>query len=657
MNKATSVWVMNYYFAGLGLPVPEDYEEHFNQNTFFEQYSSPMFMLCSGLAYKDFDFAKADKGDFEAQSYLANEVPKLIEPNRLIQLFNNLNIGFAWMYILREICHYVSPTQDAGKVVSNVRAAYNKYMESHEIRYAVFDGDGTDVPIIIDKVTGKVCGSFSCECVIYPETVRASAGTSLLSNAMNKPYYQLAEVEERLLRDGLDKALFSESACKTVSLPYVTIDGAVEYRDVSFFDENKPPKDVVALFGAMPKSLIDSCGDEIHALIAMVEDGSQVSDAVRIYVDAIKNRLVDDFDAKDPASKCYGMLDNSDAARKLERQGYVVKDLSTLIEEFLNEFNMSKQCTMEQFLEFYCSGEDNTTPPAPPVTDTSDLDRKIEELEAQVETLTKEKEELTKRNNELEVKLSNVPDLDYVAQVASKCNIKAEDIEAAKVASRTTDDFWVAIVYRLTRSIDYPEEPQPYESSVSSYATQQSLQLGVNPWFVEQAIKATPNGNDTLFFLELLKLILDNDAENAVADMATFASDLTALGLSDDEVNRILSSQVEEQSKSMLDLYKYAADYLAHNSAEQKVETKEYVDKFEEAGALMLHRVRESISKDAGFENRFALTAVMYTYFRLLMGDTEKEYDEVVEALRTGAEEAKPQGKVIIEEARQLLES
>lgn len=696
MNKATSVWCQNYNFVALGLPVPEDFEEFFKQDVFFKQYSSPMFMLCSGLKYEDFKFDVADKGDFEAQSYLANQVPKLIEPNRLIQLFNNLNVGFVWMYVLRDICRYVQPTTDPNKVVSNVRAAYNKYMVSHVIKYAVFDCDGTDVPVVVDLDTGKIVDSYPNECVIYPDNLRVTNGSRIFATAVNKPYYQLSEAEIALLDQGYDKGIVSETSAKKVSLPYVTVDGAVAYRDVCWRDTNKPPKDVVALYGAMSKSLIDSCGDELHALIAMVEDGATVSKEVSDYVAMIKSRLVDDFDKHDPASMCYGMYSNADEARALEEQGYVVTELRTLLEDYCQEYNISKSCSIQQFLDFYSSGEDELTPP---VAESATLQETLNSVESKMFNVAKELEELkaknAKRNVATELEALRAENAKLKEELANSAkDLELEDLKAenAKLTeelhgvgfnlessvkratelgidsdvvdgiARNHDDvetFWEELLETVIHTAERPNEPSILSSKVSNYAEMSVLQLGVNPLFIEDAIKSSGN-NDTTFLLEVLRKVTEGVKKDEVhLDMGVVVKDLTELGMSDDDINRAFSTSPEDTADNDSDLYRIAVSYLLSKKAateEVKIVPKEYLDEFEGAGALMLNRVRKSIDADSSFENRGTLTDVMYTYFRLLMGDVNSERDEVIEALKTGAEKAQPQSKGIIEEAIRYLE-
>lgn len=80
-----------------------------------------------------------------------------------------------------------------------------------------------------------------------------------------------------------------------------------------------------------------------------------------------------------------------------------------------------------------------------------------------------------------------------------------------------------------------------------------------------------------------------------------------------------------------------------------------YVDKFEEAGAVMLHGVREVLSKDACLENRQRVQDVIYAYLVVMMGE-EKKLDTVVDFVADKREKAQGDAKELMTKAMEVLQ-
>ena len=77
----------------------------------------------------------------------------------------------------------------------------------------------------------------------------------------------------------------------------------------------------------------------------------------------------------------------------------------------------------------------------------------------------------------------------------------------------------------------------------------------------------------------------------------------------------------------------------------------------EEAGARMLHLVRESINKDSSIDARLGLVDALNTYFSIMMCN-QNDADDVrrlKEYLSDSSQKAKPAGAAIIEEGMSVL--
>lgn len=79
-----------------------------------------------------------------------------------------------------------------------------------------------------------------------------------------------------------------------------------------------------------------------------------------------------------------------------------------------------------------------------------------------------------------------------------------------------------------------------------------------------------------------------------------------------------------------------------------------YIDRFEEAGAIMLHGVRELLSKDASLENRQRVQDVIYAYLVIMMGE-EKKLPTVIQFTADKRDNAQGDAKVLIEKAMEVL--
>lgn len=89
-------------------------------------------------------------------------------------------------------------------------------------------------------------------------------------------------------------------------------------------------------------------------------------------------------------------------------------------------------------------------------------------------------------------------------------------------------------------------------------------------------------------------------------------------------------------------------------STKADIKTTNYVDRFEEAGSIMLHRVREALSADPSFENRQRVQDVMYAYFVVLMAE-EKKLDDVIQFTIQKRDSAQGDAKKIIDEALEVM--
>lgn len=78
------------------------------------------------------------------------------------------------------------------------------------------------------------------------------------------------------------------------------------------------------------------------------------------------------------------------------------------------------------------------------------------------------------------------------------------------------------------------------------------------------------------------------------------------------------------------------------------------IDKFEEAGAVMLHGVRELLSKDASLENRQRVQDVIYAYLIIMMGE-DKKLDTVLEFTADKRDKANGDAKELINKAMEVL--
>ena len=235
-------------------------------------------------------------------------------------------------------------------------------MKTHEIKYGSFGDNCSDVPIIIDKSSGLPAGTFPNECVIYPEHIRAGMGTRILDTARQKPYYMLSDMESVLLSEAKEKCILVDEAVKAIQAPYLTDEGAVIYKETRFDTPDRPDKEVMRIIGNLPKSLIDANKDELHALIAYVDDGAKVDDKVRMYVADIRNKIVDDFDDVKPhVPKNY--LSTDEMVQKLEDAGFAT-ELSDALEGFMKERGVDGNVTLNQFLDWYKAGS-KTAPPKP----------------------------------------------------------------------------------------------------------------------------------------------------------------------------------------------------------------------------------------------------------------------------------------------------
>lgn len=79
-----------------------------------------------------------------------------------------------------------------------------------------------------------------------------------------------------------------------------------------------------------------------------------------------------------------------------------------------------------------------------------------------------------------------------------------------------------------------------------------------------------------------------------------------------------------------------------------------YVDRFDEAGAIMLHGVRELLSKDASLENRQRVQDVIYAYLVIMMGE-EKKLPTVIQFTADKRDKAQGDAKALIEKAMEVL--
>lgn len=80
-----------------------------------------------------------------------------------------------------------------------------------------------------------------------------------------------------------------------------------------------------------------------------------------------------------------------------------------------------------------------------------------------------------------------------------------------------------------------------------------------------------------------------------------------------------------------------------------------YVDRFDEAGAVMLHGVRELLSKDASLENRQRVQDVIYAYLVIMMGE-EKKLPTVIQFTADKRDKAQGDAKELIEKAMEVLQ-
>lgn len=112
----------------------------------------------------------------------------------------------------------------------------------------------------------------------------------------------------------------------------------------------------------------------------------------------------------------------------------------------------------------------------------------------------------------------------------------------------------------------------------------------------------------------------------------------------------------EELSKIGVDSDTLARINIAiSTNAQVDIHPTQYVDVFEEAGAVMLHGVREMLSKDASLENRQRVQDVIYAYLVIMMGETKK-LDSVIQF--TGYKRDSAQGqeaKDLISKAMEVL--
>lgn len=667
LNRGASAWLRSYKFEGLGLPVPTDLPEYFSEDVYFKEYMAPICFIASGMSKEDFDFDLANTGTYEAQDYLMNKTKRLLIPNQLIQFFNNLGVGYAWMYVIRELCDYITPTDDKDQVVPLLKKSWRNYMQDHTLRYAVFDGAGVDVPVIINNGTETLAGSFPKEYVLYPEHLRAGRDTQILQNATKKPYYQLSGIELLLLQDAEKAGIAGESDYGVTRIPYITSEGAVEHREVTWKDDDVPPKEVMSYIGNMPKSVIDACGDEFHALIAMVDEGANVSDEIRMFVSTIRNKIVDDYDVPKPSVGAYVRTADAAVEARLKAEGFEFVEIAQYLRDYMESFEIPDTITLKQFFEWYETPGDDTAPPTPigQITSESDVDRIAVDMKADgfseedctwiktttfgVATTVEDAYKALAKH--LSAKLEEVSSTQLTSEAVDKVNTNDLVVKSAELGfprAMWKDDS--RIINEDTIEPDYFWRQIACNTLDQLRPTKENIKNNLSGIVILNEVidKAVGEGHNCHeVYRSIIKQIVDESKEKN-SDLASFYS-----------FTESVRSAIGMPDISDADLYEAILESI-NKSPETSGEAADaalYVDIFDKVGATMLQRVRELIHKDSSIDTRAGMKPVLYAYFRIMMCNHEdpKEVEGAKEALEERKQGATKHAIEILDEAIEIL--
>lgn len=707
MNKAGETWVKNYYFQGLGLD-PEygdSFESLYDQQTYFREFLVPMSFMCSGLTPDKYDFVKAEKGDNEATDYIMNKVRKLNIPNNLIQFFNGQRIGFAWMYVLRPLCAYIHQSSTEAEVISNLRLSWEAFMKDKDIRYAAFDGYSTDVAIIVDKKTQQPVGEIPDNFILYPTNVRAGLGTSVLKNAVQKPYYLLSDVEYSLLNEASEKNIFNKHDSWETELPVVSDEGAVVIRKYQWFMEDKPPVKVAQMMGDMPKSMIDSCGDALHALIVMRNEGSKMDLEIVDYIQKEEAKLVDDIDR--PMAPGYRIY--SDPAQDLSKMGFTCKELSEVIEIFCKENDLSKDISVQQLIDWY-NADDNEPAPAPVQTATKFSDEAFksvcEELHVPEWAVTESAMDLFMVANTMEeayrslIKFlsENVGSMESAVDQASSIGIPLSVINDAATSASNVDDFWKRVVAESSGVVDNKKSlvedasshgfPKEIVDKVSSAEYNVSTKAAFWQAMAEECMKSkvSPLGSlrsvsrdmgipmDIIstfeggeddeavtadFWKKMCEGLYGQRNERKLVDLDTLVRTASDVSIPADIVNDVITNQPSMVEESAFWMVMSGALANAYNEKAEITEAPavepEYFDAMHEAGVTMLNEIRSYINVNPDIKERMKITDCIQIYFRIVMGVMTNK-DDILESLIEIRDEGGPETKSILDKVIPILE-
>lgn len=699
MNKGAQKWVTDFKFRGLGIQPPKDnIAEYYSEADYFKYFMAPVCFIASGIAYDDYNWKLAEKGGFDAQDYLTNELPKLVIPNTIITFFNDHSEGCAWMFVLRAICKYMPVTKQVADLIPNLTKVWNDLQAKEiEVRYACFDVDGVDVPVYCKKGTDEPFGYVPDQRIIYPTDVRAKFGSKLVNNAVHKSYNMLGKGEFELVKAAVDNNLISKADLKKVRVPYITDDGKVEYKEVDALDYDKPSRDVMALFANLPKAMVDEAGDEIHALVMMVEDGMQVSDDVRQYVDSAKRKLVDDYDYSKPNwdSMKYADGDKTDG-------DYQWMDFDVLLEEYIKTFDISGECSINQLISYMRASDDSPTPS--PVVHKATVGTVKDDI-GKLVAITPDEEfnilrtEILKTfgvdtdqtqitaesiHNQLSAYSSIATDDErktvalYAAETMLPLSVSEKIYDMIEgVEVEVTEDSALSVIDKLVSAQAFTDARQFLQGVLDKInggvhkdnhykVTTEAEEAGIRARLADAESKPSAMEPNELIN-ETVRLIASLEEYDAVKVMARIMRscqiecirDALHESCSEEEIAHITPAKTEESFEEVVqricDEDTAARLVLAFTSnSSYEPAKREYVDKFEEIGAYMLHEVRAEINRDPSVENRSTMTDILYRYFRIMMCDVAVDGETVLDEIEAKAKTAQPTGQRILMGALEL---
>lgn len=370
MSKASNRWIAERYYTSMGLEAPTDVNLLQFNNAFITDFLAPATFIVSGKTREEFDFAKAEKPGAESFKYLsscagADQVNQLI--SILCRRFNTP----IWTHFLKDL---VPLYEYNGLLSGSVLNAVNKYMETHEIKYATYDVDACDIMIVVDKESGKPITGYPENCYIYSQEevdhYGIKHGGATVVEVCEKAWYRYDEWDKHLI-DNMTYDVKQLLHAFTVPT-YDKMTGEAINTSFTYLDDDKPPAEIAELYSLLPEALITEYGDPVNALAAYVRNNpgqittqeakDYIEDYEAIYVHTQPSISPSSGSIKLPGTVCVHPNDTDATIEELSKLGYEIRDGSDVIRSYCVQYGLDEGITVSDLLKFMNDDADDFKP-------------------------------------------------------------------------------------------------------------------------------------------------------------------------------------------------------------------------------------------------------------------------------------------------------